>query len=193
MTPKSVLDHPTFPRLSSNSTTYRSMSLSFITNLANLDWASSIADAEVNLQSNLSWNWSYRTSSVRSVGFVQSWSLSSLIWRSIQVVTLGPFIFPKKKAMQLYGVLKAELLLFCIHHIWKSLMNSLALSLSPSNFSGPEPLRAPSIGRRTEAGGFGWLWNPRGRFHCTGGAKVLACANWEKVTVRFTFGIPIFD
>src|SRR5579863_6612949 len=174
MTPKSVRDQPTFPRLSSNSATYRSMSFSFITNLANLDCASSIADAEVNFQSNFSWNWSHRTSSVHSAGFVQSWSLSSLIWRSIQVVTFGPFIFPKKKAIRLYGVLKAELLSFCIHQIWKSHMNSLALSLSPSNFSGPEPLRAPSVGGRTKAVGLGWLWKPRGRFHWTGGAKVLA-------------------
>src|SRR5579863_2250459 len=174
MMPKSVLDHPTFLRLSSNSAMYKSMSLSFITSLANLDWASSIADAEVNLQSNLSWNWSHKTSSVRSAGFVRSWSLSSLIWRSIQVVTFGPFIFPRKKAMRLYGVLKAELLSFCIHQIWKSRMNSLALSLSPSNFSGPEPLRAPLVGGRTEAVGLGWLWKPRGRFHWTGGVKALA-------------------
>src|SRR5579863_7107046 len=193
MTPKSVLDHPTLPRLSSNSATYRSISLSFITSLANLDWASSIADAEVNLWLNFSWNWSHRTSSVRSAGFVRSWSLSSLIWRSIQAVTLGPFIFPKKKAIRLYRVLKAELLSFCIHQIWKSLINSLALSLSPSNFSGPEPLRALSVGGRTEAVGLGWLWKPRGRFRWTGGANTLACANWAKVTVGFTDGIPMFD
>src|SRR5579863_6462479 len=193
MTPKSVLDHPTLLRFSSNSATYRSMSLSFITNLANLDWASSIADAEVNFRSNLSWNWSHRTLSVRSTGFVQSWSSSSLIWRSIQAVTLGPFIFPKKKAMQLYRVLKVELLSFCIHQIWKSCMNSPALSLSPLNFSSPEPLRAPSVGRRTEAVGLGWLWKPKGRFRWTGGAKALACANWAKVTVGFTDGIPMFD
>src|SRR5579863_1943433 len=117
MTPKSVRDQPTFPRLSSNSATYRSMSFSFITNLVNLDCASSIADAEVNFWSNLSWNWSQRTSSVHNAGFVWSWSLSSLIWRLIHAVTLGPFIFPKKKAMQLYGGLNVELLSFCIHHI----------------------------------------------------------------------------
>src|SRR5579863_1639149 len=193
MTPKSVLDHPTLLRFSSNSATYRSMSLSFITNLANLAWASSIADAEVNFRSNFSWNWSHRTSSVHRAGFVRSWSLSSLIWRSIQAVTFGPFIFPKKKAMQLYGVLKAELLLFCMHQIWKSRMNSLALSLSPSNFSGPEHLRAPSVGGRTEAIGLGWLWKPKGRFHWTGGAKALACANCAKVTVGFTDGMPMFD
>src|SRR5579863_5381771 len=193
MTPKLVLDHPTFLRLSLNSAMYRSMSLSFITNLANLAWASSIADAEVNLRSNLFWNWSHKTSSVHRAGFVQSWSLSSLICRSIQVVTFGPFIFPRKKAIRLYGVLKAELLSFCIHQIWKSCMNSLALSLSPSNFSGPEPLRAPSVGGRTEAVGLGWLWKPKGRFRWTGGAKALACANWAKVTVGLTDGIPIFD
>ena len=109
--------------------------------------------------------------------------------RSIQAVTLGPLIFPRKRAIHWKGILKELLLSFCIHQSWNSLINSLDLFLSPSYMAGPVPLRAPSDAGSVETIGLGWLFNPGGRVLC-GVVNTFACANCEKDSVGFTLGIP---
>ena len=149
------------------------MSPLFILSCLNLCCASSNTDADVNFHLYFFVNSFQRSSSSLRLGSLPTSSTNSLSIRDIQSVTFSPRIFPRHRAMRLNGLWNALLFSFCIHQRIKSLMKSIALSLSPSNLAGPSPFKAPSVVVVVVGAGIEWLCSPVGRVQWIG-AKDLA-------------------